>query len=92
MGVRMAPQLTTLDLSSNVIGEAGARAVAEALRHVPQLSVLNLSNNTIGDAGARAVAEALYHVPQLRTLNLIGDAGKAAVRAAALRTYTSLYL
>jgi len=81
--------LTTLDLSFNRILEAGARAVAEALRYAPQLQILILSNNDIGDAGAFALAEALRSLPhsQLKTLsfggNHIGDAPKAAIRAAA---------
>ena len=46
------------DLSWNSIGDAGARAVAEALRHVPQLTGLDLYNNSIGDAGKAAVRAA----------------------------------
>ena len=71
------PQLRTLILDYNQIGDAGNSAIAAALQHVPQLDTLSLGNNQIGDAGASAIKAALQHVPQLRTLNLanqqIGD-------------------
>ncbi|MCB2262487.1 MAG: hypothetical protein LGR52_06045 [Candidatus Thiosymbion ectosymbiont of Robbea hypermnestra] len=70
-------QLTSLDLSLNQVGEAGAQAIAENLG---QLTSLDLGGNEVGDAGARAVAE---HLGQLTSLDLghnqVGDAGARAV-------------
>ncbi|PLX96646.1 MAG: hypothetical protein C0622_14350 [Desulfuromonas sp.] len=82
-------QLTSLNLSRNEIGAAGAQAIAE---HLVQLTSLDLSYNGIGAAGAQAIGE---HLTQLTSLNLsrneIGDAGAQAI-AEHLVQLTSLYL
>jgi len=44
------PNLKELNLSSNSIGDAGAKAVAESLPRCPNLQWLHLDNNSIGDA------------------------------------------
>ena len=85
---------TALDLRSNTIGDAGAAAVAEALKRNNTLTKLDLGSNTIGEAGAAAVAEARKRNNTLTTLNLggntrIGDAGFAAL-AQALQGNTAL--
>ncbi|KAJ3334603.1 hypothetical protein HDU93_007652, partial [Gonapodya sp. JEL0774] len=84
---------TELDLRSNSIGEAGARAVADALKTNSTLTLLNLDWNEIGEAGARAVANALKTNTTLTSLDLrhneIGEAGARAV-ADALKTNTTL--
>src|SRR5271168_3004599 len=54
--------LTSLSLSNNEIGEAGARAIAERLTG---LTSLNLDDNGIGEAGARAIAERLTGLTSL---------------------------
>ncbi|CAF1691629.1 unnamed protein product, partial [Adineta ricciae] len=53
--------LTTLDLSGNQIGDAGAQYMSDALRHNTTLTTLDLSGNQIGDAGAQYVSDALRH-------------------------------
>ncbi len=71
-------QLTSINLSGNAVGDAGARAVAEQLVQVTSLS---LRGNSVGDAGARAIAE---HLGQLTSLDLgFNKVGKAGVRAIA---------
>ncbi|CAF1654887.1 unnamed protein product, partial [Adineta ricciae] len=53
--------LTTLDLSWNQIGDAGAQYVSDALRHNTTLTTLNLWHNQIGEKGAQYVSDALRH-------------------------------
>ncbi len=76
-------KLTTLDLGSNSIGEAGALAIAESLKGNTTLTSLNLYNNEIGEAGARAIAESLKGNTTLTTLDLgnnsIGEPGARAI-------------
>ncbi|CAF0988062.1 unnamed protein product [Adineta ricciae] len=90
--------LTTLNLSWNKIGDAGAQYVSDALRHNTTLTVLDLYDNEIGDAGAQYVSDALRHNTTLTTLHLsrnqIGEKGAQYV-SDALRhntTLTTLYL
>ena len=70
------------------IGDAGARALAEALPRT-NFTALELTYNYIGDAGARALAEAL---PKTRLTsinlrqNLIGNAGACALAEALPKT------
>ncbi|MCP3961688.1 MAG: hypothetical protein GY719_27930 [bacterium] len=82
-------QLTSLDLSNNEVGEAGAQAIAE---HLGQLTSLALSATKVGEAGARAIAE---HLGQLTSLALdatkVGEAGARAI-AEHLGQLTSLSL
>ncbi len=71
------PNLKSLSLSINLIGEAGTKAIAENL---PNLNSLDLSNNSIGDAGAKAIAENLLNLDSLDlSNNSIGDAGAKAI-------------
>ena len=75
LGERVAclTDLTSLDLTSNSIGEAGAREIAERLSG---LTSLDLSSNSIGEAGARAIAERLSGLTSLDLSdNSIGETG-----------------
>jgi len=89
---------TELNLGYNSIGDAGAAALAEALKANKMLTNLYLYGNSIGDAGAAALAEALKANTMLTALyldsNSIGDAGAAALAEAlkANKTLTALYL
>ncbi|WP_375333338.1 hypothetical protein [Candidatus Tisiphia endosymbiont of Xenochironomus xenolabis] len=63
--------LTILDLSSNFIGDEGAKAIAEALKKNKTLTSLNLSSNFIGAEGTKAIVEALLvYNSTLASLNL----------------------
>jgi len=70
------------------LGEAGAAALAEALKQkaVPGLQTLGVAANRIGKAGAAALAGAMASVPRLQTLDVarngIGAAGAAALAGA----------
>src|ERR1035437_2752229 len=67
----IAPQLTTLNLAYNSIGEAGAKAIAG----MGSLTQLDISDNSIGDAGAKAIA-GMGSLTQLEISdNSIGEAG-----------------
>ena len=76
--------LQTLCLSDNEIGYAGAAAIGDALKVNTTLQTLNLRYNQIGAAGAQAIGDALKVNQTLQTLvlGLIGDAGKAVIKAA----------
>jgi hypothetical protein len=67
--------LTSLELSFNEIGAAGARALAK----LTGLTSLKLGGNEIGDAGARSLAKltGLNHLDL--TFNRIGDEGARAL-------------
>ncbi|CAK0818531.1 unnamed protein product [Prorocentrum cordatum] len=84
------PSLRKLHLQKNALGEAGGRALAEALGRgaTPQLQELGLDQNALGEAGGVALAEALGRgaTPQLQSLHLcenaLGEAGGAALAEA----------
>ena len=52
------PRLHELNLQSNAIGDAGAKALAIGLAANRGLATLNLEHNVVGDAGAEALADA----------------------------------
>ena len=72
--------LEHLVLWGNTIGDAGAKALGEALRTNSTITELNLKENVIGDKGASALARALrddnrsLRVLDLRS-NLIANKG-----------------
>uniref|UniRef100_A0A0G4HKE0 Uncharacterized protein n=1 Tax=Chromera velia CCMP2878 TaxID=1169474 RepID=A0A0G4HKE0_9ALVE len=91
--------LQTLNLSTNKIGDEGAKALAEALRAraLPSLQSLNLSTNKIGDEGVKALAKVLKQttLPFLQSLDLsdneIGAEGaKFLAEALKVETFPSL--
>ena len=51
--------MTTLELSWNQIGDTGATALAEGLKHNGALQTLILGGNQIGNDGAIAIGTAL---------------------------------
>ena len=71
---------------SDHVGDAGAMALAEALKRNRKLTTLNLGRNRIGDVGVTALAEALKSNRKLVYLNLgrnsIGDVGATALAEA----------
>jgi len=91
----MMPNLTSLDLQLNDIGDAGAQAIAGS-PHLARLTSLNLRDNEIGAAGAQAIAGS-SHLARLTSLNLeynmIHAAGAQAIAASAnMQHLTSLNL
>jgi hypothetical protein len=56
---QLNPDLASLDLSGNRIGDAGVSALADALRAHTSLQSLNLSRNRIGDIGCAALGDAI---------------------------------
>ncbi len=87
------PQLVRLDLLFNSIDDAGANAIADALKVNRSLETLDLAYNDIGDGGADAIADALNVNHSLKALKLfdnkIGDDGAKAI-ANALKVNHSL--
>ncbi|XP_068753929.1 nucleotide-binding oligomerization domain-containing protein 2-like [Montipora capricornis] len=85
--------LTTLKLSGNSIGDAGATSLSQALAVNTSLTTLELYGNSIGDAGATSLSQALAVNTSLTTLELygnsIGDAGATSL-SQALAVNTSL--
>ena len=73
------PKLVRLDLSCNIIGDDGAKQIADALKVNLSLEKLVLSQNNIGDDGAKQFADAVKVNQSLKTLDLsdnnIGDDG-----------------
>ncbi|XP_046381825.1 dynein regulatory complex subunit 5-like [Haliotis rufescens] len=86
------PSLIELDLSHNLIGDRGARAVGKFLNNHSQLVRLNLCDNQIKAAGAQAIAHALTKNTTLQFLNLrlnrLGDDGGQAICRSLLKNTT----
>uniref|UniRef100_UPI003AAC4306 dynein regulatory complex subunit 5 n=1 Tax=Centroberyx gerrardi TaxID=166262 RepID=UPI003AAC4306 len=89
------PSLRELDLSHNLIGDRGARAIGKLLNR-SQLETLNIYDNNIRGPGAQAIAHALSKNSTLLSLNLrlnrLGDEGGQAVGQALLNNSTLLHL
>ncbi len=85
--------LSSLNLQSNNIGDAGARALAAALQKNAKLSSLNLQSNNIGYVGVRALVTVLRITTALTSLDLarnhFGDAGAMAL-ATMIQTNTTI--
>ncbi|XP_025104859.1 dynein regulatory complex subunit 5-like [Pomacea canaliculata] len=90
------PGLLELDLSHNLIGERGARAIGKFLNNHSKLVRLILCDNYIHVTGAQALAHALTKNTTLKHLNLrlnrIGDEGGQAICRALLRNSTLMEL
>jgi Ran GTPase-activating protein (RanGAP) involved in mRNA processing and transport len=92
--MRFNPNLKTLVLFNDNLGDAGAAAIVKGLRdNNIALVGLYLGDNQIGDTGAAALAEYMRDSTTLRVLDLgfnrFGDAGAAAF-AEGLRGNTAL--
>jgi len=92
--MRFNPDLKTLVLFNDKLGDAGAAAIVKGLRdNKIALNGLYLGDNQIGDTGAAALAEYMRDSTTLRVLDLgfnrFGDAGAAAF-AEGLRGNTAL--
>jgi Ran GTPase-activating protein (RanGAP) involved in mRNA processing and transport len=70
--LNFSKQLKELNLSANLISNAGAAALGKMLLDKPT-EILDLSFNLIGDAGAAALSESLTYHKNLRTLFLNGN-------------------
>ena len=66
--LKMHKQLKSLNLGENKIGEAGAKAFAEALKQNQRLESLDLYACEIDSAGAQALGEALKENLSLKDL------------------------
>lgn len=86
------PGLIELDLSNNLIGDRGARAIGKFLNNHSQLVRLSLCDNQIRAAGAQAIAHALTKNTTLNHLNLrlnrLGDEGGQAICRALMKNAT----
>jgi Ran GTPase-activating protein (RanGAP) involved in mRNA processing and transport len=71
--VRHTPQLTSLDLASNLLCSAGALALASQLSTIPRLRSLNLETNNLQEDGACFLASHLSSTPHLTSLNLANN-------------------
>ena len=58
------------DTNGNGFGDAGARMLAEHMKHSAQLTELDLSGHEMSAEGARAIGKQLHHCPALKTINL----------------------
>ncbi|KAL0939677.1 leucine rich repeat protein [Colletotrichum truncatum] len=62
--------VTSLYLSCNPLGDAGAQALADGIRQAPQLTRLSLQSTGLNTAGAIAIAQAVTSHPGMRSLDL----------------------
>ncbi|KAF3702991.1 T-complex-associated testis-expressed protein 1 [Channa argus] len=89
------PSLRELNLSHNLIGDRGARAIGKLLNR-SKLEILNMCDNGISDPGAKALAHALSKNSTLLSLNLclnqVGDEGGEAIGKALLNNNNLLHL
>jgi hypothetical protein len=74
--------LTSLNLGSNSISDAGATQLAECLRVNATLTSLILASNSIGDAGASRLEECLLVNETLMSLDLANNFAIASSRLA----------
>ncbi|XP_036438696.1 LOW QUALITY PROTEIN: dynein regulatory complex subunit 5 [Colossoma macropomum] len=85
------PSLLELDLSHNLIGDRGARAIGKLLNR-SRLEWLDIYDNQIQGSGAQALAHALSKNTSLLYFNLrlnrLGDEGGQAVAQALLKNST----
>ncbi|CAE8691309.1 unnamed protein product, partial [Polarella glacialis] len=77
--------LTTLDLSRNRLGCAGARAIADALGSCQKLLELRLCKNGLGQEGGEALAEGLLSNTVLQDLDLADNEVNLPTATAILR-------
>ena len=79
----MQGELTKLDLGGCLIGDDGAKIVADFLKHNETVKIVYLASCNIGPRGAKTIAESLKHNQTLWYLNLadhqIGDEGAEAL-------------
>ena len=66
-------RLTSLSLSSNVLGVSGMHAVVGVLERYKMLTVLSLSSNNMQDAGVEILAPVLEQCPKLEELSLVNN-------------------
>lgn len=89
------PSLLELDLSYNLIGDGGARAIGKLI-NCSCLERLNISDNQISGRGAQALSHALSKNTSLVSLNLrlnqLGDEGGQAIAQALLKNQTLVNL
>ncbi|XP_055492251.1 dynein regulatory complex subunit 5 [Leucoraja erinacea] len=79
------PSLVELDLSHNLIGDNGAKALAKLLLK-SKLEVVNLCDNRIGPFGAKAISYKVRRYSTLRSINIrlnkiTDEGGEALARA-----------
>ncbi|XP_051880921.1 dynein regulatory complex subunit 5 [Pristis pectinata] len=83
------PSLMELDLSHNLIGDNGSKALAKLLLK-SKLETVNLCNNQIAAFGAKAISYKVRRFSTLRSLNLrlnrIGDEGGEAIARALVKS------
>lgn len=75
-GIKIAAldcKIERLVLSHNSIGDAGAIALAEALKTNASITQVTLHHNSIGDAGAAALADAIKINTTLVDISLLGN-------------------
>eukprot|EP00035_Acanthoeca_spectabilis_P014916 m.293995 g.293995 ORF g.293995 m.293995 type:complete len:407 (+) comp16248_c3_seq1:151-1371(+) len=93
--IRSASGITTIELRSIAIGDAGTVAIASALQAATKLRYLILGSNGIGDTGASAIAASLGGWQDLLTLSMSGNQIETAGAAAlgqAICSYLTLSL
>jgi len=87
-------RLTSLDLSSNALGEAGGLALGDLVAHNQTILSLRLCACPLGDDAVRALAEALGRNVSLATIDFSKSSGVspegAALLAGALKTNSML--
>ena len=67
---RTCARLRTLLLKKNLLGDGGAKSLAQS-PHLARLTTLDLNDNRIGKAGAEALAAAAWR--RMRSLDLRGN-------------------
>uniref|UniRef100_A0A7S4K9R2 Uncharacterized protein n=1 Tax=Paramoeba aestuarina TaxID=180227 RepID=A0A7S4K9R2_9EUKA len=68
------PHLSSINLSSNLLGDEGAASVAAALSKAQApVPSLDLNHNKIGDKGAAAIAELISNSTHITSVNLVGN-------------------
>ena len=67
------PNLSSLNLTWNNIGDNGAKMIADALKDNHSLKMLYLMHNNIGADGAKQIADALKVNYSLKTLDFFGN-------------------